>query len=171
MSALGSFLLHASAAMIIGPVGVFAVILTAAVLFQNSLSINSALNAGGVLNPLMWGPGLILGILVNRFALMGAACWVWAPGIVWIAYGILTALLAYHVRFAGICSPFDNITISFFSFDSNYCGGGENVMRFTLPTFSSIAYSLRAWITLRLVRRTALPSDPAMELMKNLDLH
>jgi hypothetical protein len=154
VSATGSFLLHATVAMVISPIVVFAVILSAVVMFNYSHGIQSAFNAGGLANPALWGPGLILGLLVNRFALKSTACWVWLAGIVWIAVGIVASLHTYHVRFLGICSPLDSIKGGFFSFGSNYayCGGGENVFLFTVPTFSSIAYSLGAWVALRFGR-------------------
>lgn len=156
-----SFLLHASVAMVISPIVVFVVTLSAVVIFNNSLGIQSAFNAGGVANPVLWGPGLILGLLVNRFALKSTACWVWLAGILWIGYGILASLHAYHARFSGICSPLDSIRGGFFSFASNYgyCGGGENVFLFTVPTLSSIAYSLGAWVALRFgrSRQSTLP--------------
>ena len=155
VSVLGSFLLHAFVALIVGPMIVFVVLLAAVVLFDNSHAINPVLKAGGVLNPLLWGPGLILGLLVNRFVLKSTACWVWLVGMAWIVCGILAAFFSYHTRFSGICSPFENVMTGFFSFDSNYCGGGEKVMRFTLPTFSSIAYSLGAWVALRFGRSRA----------------
>lgn len=163
VSVLGSFLLHVSVAMIFSPLVVFVALLLAVLLFRNSVGINSILNAGGVLNPMLWGPGLIFGLLVNRFALRRTACWVWLAGMVWIAYGILAALYSYHVRFSGVCSPLENVKSGFFSFVSNYCGGGEKVMRFTLPTLSAIAYSLGAWITLRFVRSAEPSSDRANE--------
>lgn len=158
--ALGSFLLHASAAMIISPVIVFASILTVVGLFNNSRGINSALNAGDALSPFLWGPGLVMGLLVNRFALRRTACWVWLAGIVWLACGILVALHFYRARFAGICSPLDSITNGFFFSVTRHsvCGDGANLMRFTLPTLSAVAYSFGAWIALRLVRHANLSS-------------
>jgi hypothetical protein len=160
-SAAGSFLLHALVAMVISPIVVFVVILSAVIIFNNSPGITSALGAGGVASPVLSGPGLILGLLVNRFALKSTACWVWLAGMVWIACGIFAWLHGYHARFSGICSPLDSIKGGFFSLASNYayCGGGENVFRFTVPTFSSIAYSLGAWVALRFgpSRQSTLP--------------
>jgi len=144
-----SFLLHASVAMVIGPIVVFVVALSAVIFFNNSQGINSVLNAGGAANPLLWGPGLILGLLVNLFVPNRTACWVWMAGIVWIACGVFASLSIYHARFAGICSPLDSIINGFFSYGSSYCGDHENLTRFTVPTFSSIAYSLGAWVALR----------------------
>ena len=101
---------------------------------------------------MLWGPGLILGLLVNRFALKSTACWVWLAGMVWIACGVSASLYTYHARFAGICSPLDSIRNGFFSNGSSYCGDPKNLMLFTVPTFSSIAYSLGAWVALRFGR-------------------
>jgi len=147
-----SFLLRASVAMVISPILVFVVGLSAVILFNKSHGINSVLNAGGAANPFLWGPGLIFGLLVNRFALKSTACWVWLAGMVWIAYGLLASLYTYQARFAGICSPLDSIWNGFFSYGSygsSYCGDHQNLMRFTVPTFNSIAYSLGAWVALR----------------------
>jgi len=106
-----------------------------------------------------------LGLLVNRFALKSTACWVWLAGMVWMASGIFAALYSYHARFAGICSPLDSMTHGFFFSvpKQRYCGDGGNLMRFTLPTLRTIAYSVGAWITLSLVRRTKLSSQPAKQ--------
>jgi hypothetical protein len=148
--------------MVISPIVAFAVDLSAVVIFNNSVGINSVLNAGGAANPLLWGPGLTLGLLVNRFALKSTACWVWLAGMVWIACGVSASLYTYHARFAGICSPLDSIRNGFFSYASyasSYCGDGRNLMLFTVPTFSSIAYSLGAWVALRFgrSRQSTLP--------------
>src|SRR5580693_4586143 len=131
-----SFLIHASLAMVICPIVAWVVILSAVIIFHNSPGINSALGAGGVVNPVLWGPGMILGLFVNRFARNSTACWVWLAGVTWIACGIFAWLHGYHARFSGICSPLDSTIGGFFSLTSNYayCGGGENVFRFTVPT-------------------------------------
>ena len=149
VSTLGSYVLHASVAMVIGPIVAFVLCLSALFIFDNSRAINSVLDVGGPANPLLWGPGLILGLLVNRFALKSTACWVWLAGMVWIACGVSASLYTYHARFAGICSPLDSIRNGFFSYVSSYCGDGKNGMLFTVPTFSSIAYSLGAYASLR----------------------
>jgi len=127
--------------------------------FQKLFWINSVFNAAGVANPLLWGPGLILGLLVNRFAQKSTACWVWLAGVVWIVYGVLAALYSHHARFAGICSPLDSIRKGFFSLAAGYCGDGSNGALSTVPTFSSIAYSLGAWVALRFggSRESTLP--------------
>ena len=109
-----SFLLHASVAMVIGPIIVFVVGQSAVIFFKNSHGISSVLNAGRG-KPGAVGPGLILGLLVNRFAPKGTACWVWLAGMVWIACGLIASLYTYHARFAGICSPLDSIRYGFFS--------------------------------------------------------
>ena len=151
-SAAVSFLIHALVAMVISPIVVVVVFLNIVIIFHNSPGIDSALGAEGVASPVLWGPGLMLGLLVNRFALKSTACWVWLAGMVWLAYGIFVWLNGYHARFSGICSPFDSIRGGFFSFSISFCGNGEKVFRFTVPTFNSIAYSLGAWVALRVGR-------------------
>ena len=155
-----SFLLHSSVAMVIGPIVVFVIGLSAFILFKTSGGIDPVLGAGGTANPVLWGPGLILGLLVNRFALKSTACWVWLAGMAWIACGLLASLYTYHAQFAGICSPLDSIRYGFFSYGSygsSYCGDHKNLMLFTVPTFNSIAYSLGAWVALRFASGTSMP--------------
>jgi len=148
--------------MVISPAAALLLDLVVVVLFNNSRGINSVLNAGGAANPFLWGPGLMLGLLVNRFTLKSTACWVWLAGMVWMVAGIFAALYSYHPRFAGICSPLDSITNGFFFSvpKQPYCGDATNLGLFTLPALSAIAYSLGAWITLSLVRRTKLSCEP-----------
>ncbi len=116
-------------------------------------------------NPLLWGPGLILGLVVNRFTLKRIACWVWLAGVVWMVCGILAALFSYHARFAGVCSPLDSLTNGFFFSvpKQPYCGDHGNLMIFTLPMLSAIAYSLGAWIMLVFVRRARLSPHPVKQ--------
>src|SRR5579864_4159441 len=144
-AAVNSFALHAFAALIVSPIAVFVVLLTAVLVFDNSPRFNSVINSWGVANPFLWAPGLLLGFVLNRIALRRTACWVWVVGLVWMAFGLLASLLSYHARWLGICSPFDSIMSGFFSMNQGYCGDSSNVMAFTLPTFSSIAYSAGAW--------------------------
>src|SRR5277367_4866619 len=127
------FILHASVAMVIGPIAWMVLFLDIVIVFRNSHEINAILNAGDLANPLVWGPGLMLGLIVNRFTLSTVARWVWLAGMVWIAFGIFAALLSYHARFAGICSPLDSVTNSFFSFfpKQPYCGDHGNLSLFT----------------------------------------
>jgi hypothetical protein len=148
LSAVNSFALHAAAAVIVSPIIVIVEILGAVILFHNSRGVNSIANVGGVTNPISWIPGLLLGLLLNRIALRRTACWVWVVGIAWLACGIIESLYNYHARFAGICSPFDNVVAEFFSMSGGYCGNGINISAFTWPLFNSIAYSGGAWLAL-----------------------
>src|SRR5215813_3489617 len=92
----GSFVLHSFAALIVAPVIVFVLEITAILIFNNSSEINSVLNAWGVGNPFLWIPGLLLGLIVNRFFLNRAASWVWLAGMAWIVCGVLLALRNYN---------------------------------------------------------------------------
>lgn len=162
---LVSFLLHATVAIVISPIGAMVVVLGAVILFNNSPEIHELLNAGGAANPLLWGPGLMLGLLVNRFTLKSAACWVWLAGMVWMGCGIFAALFSYRAHFAGICSPLDSIINGFFFSvpKQPYCGDHANLMLFTVPTLNTTAYSLGAWITLWFVRHSRLSPDPVKQ--------
>src|ERR1700678_3032170 len=84
-----SFFLHTLVAMIAGPIASVVLLVAAIFLFNNSSRINSIVNAGGALNPFQWGPGLVLGLLVNWFVQRRTACWVWLVGIAWMAFGVL----------------------------------------------------------------------------------
>lgn len=149
------FALHSFAALIVSPMITFVAVATAVVLFNNSSHVNSVLNAGGPANPLLWVPGLLLGLLVNRLVLKRAACWVWLAGTGWMACGIFAALGSYRSQYAGVCSPLDNIGNEFFSMSSGICGNGIHVMSFTLPLLCSIAYSIGAWISMRFFSEAA----------------
>ncbi len=155
VAAACSFALHSFAALIVSPIITFAAVVTAVRLFDNSSRVNSVFNAGGGANPLFWVLGLLMGLLVNRFVLRLTACWVWLVGTGWMACGIFAALGSYRSQYEGICSPLDNIKNEFFSMSSGICGNGIHVMWFTLPLFCSIAYSIGAWISLRLFSQAA----------------
>ena len=148
--------------MIIAPIAWMVFAIGVVIVFGNSREINALLNAGDLANPLVWGPGLLLGLIVNRFTLSTVARWVWLAGMVWMACGILGALLSYHARFAGICSPLDSVTNGFFSFSPKqpYCGDHGNLSLFTLPALSSVAYSIGATITLWSVHYSETRPDP-----------
>ena len=153
LAAVSSFVLHSFAALIVSPVIALIALGTAILLFNNSSQVNSVLNAGGPANPILWVPGLLLGLLVNRLVLKPTACWVWLAGTGWMVCGIFAALANYRSQYAGICSPLSNISNEFFSMRSGICGNGIHVMSFTLPLFCSITYSIGAWISMRFFNR------------------
>src|SRR5262250_3177622 len=43
---------------------------------------------GSLYGPEVWGPGLLLGFIVNRKMFDRFPFWVWVIGIAWLAYGV-----------------------------------------------------------------------------------
>ena len=148
-TAAGSFLFHTSAAMIGGPT----IVVIVTLIFQNIPShLKSVVEIGGAANPLWWGPGLVLGFLLNYVTRHRAACWVWVCGLAWLAVGILDSVRYYDRRFSQGCSAFENVANSFFALDSHRCGGGESTLGwlfFTMPALNSAAYTVGAWAVAR----------------------
>jgi hypothetical protein len=110
--------------------------------------------------------GIILGYVANRVTLGSAACWVWVPGLIWLLLGIWDSVRLYDPRWHQGCSAAQNVVNTFFVADSSKCGGTEDLSAviFALPAFCSAAYSVGAWIELRMRRRhknTVAPARPA----------
>jgi hypothetical protein len=105
------------------------------------------------------------GFLVNRVALMRVACWVWVPGLIWLAFGLLGWVQHYDPRWHGGCSVGQDVVNAFFLVDSRKCGGGDeglNWLVFTFPASNSVAYAVGAWIALwvgRRMRKNAAAAD------------
>jgi hypothetical protein len=146
----GWFVLHATLALMVGPVIVFFVVAIASGVFANSRFL-FLVERGGFLSPLFWTPGFILGLLVNRVKSSRFACWVWLLGAAWLVFGILDSLHGYDPRWYQGCTPSQNIVNAFFVGNSRKCGGGESilyVLLFTMPAINSITYSIGAWLGL-----------------------
>jgi hypothetical protein len=65
-----------------------------------------------------------------------------------MAYGIFASLHYYRYQWSGTGSPFDGVMNEFFFEDARSCGGNSTILSargFTLPLFSSFAYSFAAW--------------------------
>ncbi|MFZ0421014.1 MAG: hypothetical protein WAM04_23135 [Candidatus Sulfotelmatobacter sp.] len=101
--------------------------------------------------------GLGVGFVANRASLKRVACWVWIPGLTWLAFGIWDSARDFDPRSSQGCSAVQYIVNSFFVLDSSKCNGGEGAglsgLFFTLPAFCSVAYSVGAWIALMVGRR------------------
>jgi hypothetical protein len=114
------------------------------------------MEAGGILNPLVWGAALALGFFVNRITCDHSAYWVWLPGIAWLAYAIWDSVHLYDPRWYQGCTASENVVNAFFVLNSRRCGGGESTLSgifFTVPAANSVAYSVGAWIGLSARRR------------------
>ncbi len=144
--------LHGFAAMIASPVIVVLLVGIAKGILGNS-PLKFIVERGGFANPLVWGPGLVLGLVVNRRTRNPLACWVWLIAVAWLAYGILDSLRGYDPRFYQGCSARENVVNAFFVLNAYRCGGGSSTLEgliFTTPAVCSAAYSVGAWIALRL---------------------
>lgn len=149
VSAAGSFLLHTFASMIVSPFVVMAVYL---ILENIPWHLKSLAEIGRAADPLFWGPGLILGFLLNYVTRHRAACWVWLSGLAWLAVGILDSVRHYDRRFYQECTAFANVVNAFFVLDSHRCGGGESTLEwlfFTMPALNSVAYAVGAWVAIK----------------------
>jgi hypothetical protein len=93
--------------------------------------------------PLVWWPGLLLGFFVNRRALHRAACFVWLPGLIWLAFGIASAATSW--RPAGM-SWMTHVGVELFPLQPGECGTTEclRVLFCTWPAVNSVAYSIGA---------------------------
>jgi hypothetical protein len=110
-------------------------------------------------SPLFWGSGLLLGFLVNRRTLSGAACWVWLAGMIRLGVGVLSSYSPYRDRPwynpswcpPQGCSFLEQIGDNLFDLKGDKCSGSECLgeFLFTAPAFCSIAYSVGAFLGLR----------------------
>src|SRR5579884_2448088 len=77
-------LFHCTVAMLVASVlTVFvAAFMVSALSFVPRLDV--IVSSIGVAAPFYWGPGAILGFLVNKSTRSRLACWVWLPGVVWV---------------------------------------------------------------------------------------
>lgn len=147
----GWFALHTSAAMIVSPM-----IVLMGVAVVSSSTLRWITEGGGLGNPLIWGPGFALGLLVNQKTLQHIACWVWLVGVAWLAAGIWDSINSYDARFYQGCSALENVVNGFFILNSHRCGGGSSTLEgliFTIPALSSVAYSIGAWVPILRQRR------------------
>jgi hypothetical protein len=110
--------------------------------------------------PFIWGPALVLGLLVNRRTLQRAACFVWFPGLLWLASGILRIATGWHPD--GV-SPMTEVRIELFPRKQGECGMTEclGVLFYVWPAINSVAYSIGAAIAL-LSRRNKIKSDETL---------
>jgi hypothetical protein len=100
--------------------------------------------------------GIILGCIASRVALRSEVCWVWIPGLTWLAFGIWDSARHFDPRWSQGCSAAQYTVNSFFAHSSR-CNGGDGSalagLLFTLPAISSIAYAFGACISLWAGRR------------------
>ena len=151
--AVGGFLFHTTAAMIVSPI----VVVITVLVFQNLPShLKSVAETGGVANPIFWSPGFVFGLLLNYVTRHRSACWVWLCGVAWLAAGILDSIRYYDRRFYQGCSSFENVVNAFFVLNSRRCGGGGSTLAgffFTMPALNSVAYAVGAWVAISYMGR------------------
>jgi len=100
--------------------------------------------------------GFVLGFFPNRTLLRRESSWVWVPGLLWLAAGIWSSVRYYDPRWSQGCSVTQDVLNAFIVMGDK-CEGGESGLAglfFTMPAFSSIAYSLGALIALRMGPRS-----------------
>jgi len=156
IASVGLFVLHTLVAMVICTFLLVMAALVANPLLHNSPSwLRSAVDYGGVLNPVVWIPAIALGFFANRLIKEGpfrrVACWVWVVGIVWLSLAIWDSVRHADLRYYQDCSVVQSTVNSFFTLDSTRCQGGESTLAglfFTIPAINSIGYAIGAAIAL-----------------------
>jgi hypothetical protein len=122
------------------PVSTVIAALTAGPVVLVLKAIGLTRNIGAWYHPVNWLAGLVLGFFVNRRYLHVAACLVWIPGALWLAYGIRDA------QPQGI--RWEAVKHALFPLRPDECGMTEclYVLFYTFPALNAAAYSLGAWI-------------------------
>lgn len=154
IAALGSFLLHAVAAMILSPLLLFLGIAAA-----NLLHLAAVSEIGGLANPFWWWAGAVCGFVINRAVLHRSACWVWLCGFGWLVMGVFDAVRTYDYPYAlhvSGCSSFQYVLNAFLVLNADRCGEGDSALAgliFTIPALNSLAYSIGACAAVRYAAR------------------
>ena len=122
--------------------------------------------------PSIWIAAAALGFLVNRKLRNIAACWVGALAVV----GLCLLILHWHSAYENSAYYREKTGDSYwvylvqllFTTDSNNCGGSECLgeLIFTTPVVSAVAYSIGAFLALRLTAGTPAP-DPQSTVPSN----
>ena len=105
--------------------------------------------------PFVWWPGLLLGFLVNRRTHQRAACFVWLPGMLLLAYGILEC---GNCLATGGDVWMTRVRIELFPLQQDHCGECLGQPFYTWPALNSITYSIGAALAL-LSKRGAINSE------------
>ncbi len=107
--------------------------------------------------PFVWWPGLVLGFFVNRRTLQRAACFVWFPGVLWLAAGVLSRATAWRPE--GM-SWMTQVRIDLFPLKQGECGMTECLYSLfhTWPALNSVTYSIGAALAL-LINRDKIKSE------------
>jgi hypothetical protein len=153
------FALHVFVAMVISSLFiVVAGAITGPLLEDAPSRLKSVVEGGGLLNPVVWIPGVVLGLFVNRLLnrvtrSRAAGCWGWIVGVVWLSLGILGAVRSYEAHYAQGCSVLQGVFNAFVILNARRCEGGESTLAgifFTIPAINSIGYAVGAALALRL---------------------
>ena len=143
----GQFAVHGIAALYVSSI---LTVLIAVIL--HSPHLEPILEFGGIANPFLWASGFVLGFLINRSTHTWIAALTWTAGLAWLAAAIWDSVSRYDPRFSQGCSAAEDVLNAFFIVNSYRCSGGESMafLFFTLPAVNSVAYSVGAWLSLRL---------------------
>lgn len=100
--------------------------------------------------PAIWWPGLALGFFVNRLMPHRTACFVWLPGMLWLAGGILSMATSGH---PAAMSSMTHVTVVLFPMthsDYDACSVSEcfGPLVWTWPALSAVTYSIGAALEL-----------------------
>jgi hypothetical protein len=109
--------------------------------------------------PLVWGPGLVLGVLVNRHFRHRTAYLTWLPGMIWIVFAVLTAGSWRHDG----PSRMAEARLDLFPLKQGECGTTEclGVLLYTWPFVNALTYSFGAAIAFACSRENSTQDEKA----------
>jgi len=109
----------------------------------------------GIYSPVLWGPSILLGFVINRFTNHRSAYWVGMIGLLYLVSILMWDTVSLmHLEFTRTVSHghFWQYEINqLFALDQSKCSDSGCIEELiaTAPTFTSIAYSLGAWTALQ----------------------
>ena len=116
----------------------------------------------GVFNPLLWSGSLFLGALINRRTHHRSAYWVAGVGGCYLLAVLLSDVSGFaHSEYYRSVSGGHYLRYEYLLLFSPSCTGDKCLgqMIVTLPFLNSIAYSVGAWLGLRVAQGSDNPSD------------
>jgi hypothetical protein len=116
----------------------------------------------GVFNPLLWGSSLFLGALVSRRTHHRSAYWVAGVGCSYLLAVFLSDVSGFaHSEYYRGVSGGHYLRYEYRLLFSPACGGDKCLgqLLVTLPFVNSIAYSVGAWLGLRVAQASENPPD------------
>jgi hypothetical protein len=109
----------------------------------------------GIYSPVLWGPSILLGFVVNRFTNHRSAYWVGMVGLLYlfsiIMWDTVSIMHLEYIRTVNHGNFWQYEFNQLFALDQRKCSDSGCIEELfaTAPTFTSIAYSVGAWMALQ----------------------